>query len=136
MDNKFLLFTYGTLKQGYPNDDYLAHADFLGDFEVDGCMLYDIGYAPALVPNFSVGPQTQKNKVKGELYLVAENHLTKIDRLEGHPNLYERMQLCWHNVTPGRQLCVLSYVWKGTTHGHTQIYEWTKKPSRTPLLSM
>lgn len=133
MDNTILLFVYGTLKQGYPCDRYLANSDFLGDVEVNAVNLYDLGYCPALVPNYTVGPLTKKNVAKGELYLVNQKHIEAIDKLEGHPKLYERMRLCWYEISPGRSLPVLSYCWKGTVHGYGRIYDWTKKPSSTLL---
>lgn len=127
--NKHCLFVYGTLKQGYPNSHMLAHADFLGDFEVNCCKMYAGSFAPYLVCDTFANTESRASRVKGELYLVSDKHLTQLDRLEGHPTLYERMQLCWFNLTPEKQVCVLSYIFKGATKGFPQITEWTKKPS-------
>lgn len=134
--NEYFLFVYGTLKQGYPNSDYLAHADFLGDFEVDSCKLYEMEYMPALVPYDVMSNEAKKARVKGELYCVSLAHLVNIDKLEGHPRLFERVQLCWVELTPSRHVCVQAYIWMHDVKDRPLIYEWTKKPVARELLSL
>ena len=133
--NEHFLFVYGTLKQGYPNSDYLAHADFIGDFEVNGCKMAELPYAPALVCYPSLSNEARAAKVKGELYCVSAAHLRNIDKLEGHPHFYERQQLCWINLVPGRHVCVFAYIYKHSIDKLPLITEWTKKPLARELLS-
>lgn len=134
--NEYFLFVYGTLKMGYPNSDYLAHADFLGDFEVNGCMMAELEYMPALVTYPVFNNEAKAARVKGEVYCVSSAHLQQIDKLEGHPRLFERMELCWLELTPGRYVRIQTYIWKGNLKGYPSIYEWTKKPVARELLSL
>lgn len=134
--NEHFLFVYGTLKSGYPNSDYLAHADFLGDFEVNGCKMVALDYMPALVPYSVMSNEAKAARVKGELYCVSSIHLKNIDELEGHPRLFERMQLCWVELTPSRHVCVQAYIWKHSIKDYPLIKEWTKKPVARELLSL
>lgn len=134
--NDSFLFVYGTLKSGYPNSDLLVNADFLGDFEVNGCKMAALDYMPALVSYPVFNNEAKAARVKGELYCVSAKHLVNIDKLEGHPRLFERMQLCWVELTPARHVCVQAYFWKHSIEGKPLITEWTKKPLARELLSL
>lgn len=80
------VFVYGTLKEGHPNHDaYLADAIKCGNavtmsFRYD---LKDIGNLPMVVRKGQCG-------IIGELYLVDQATLDRLDVLEGHPDFYTR----------------------------------------------
>ena len=133
-DNNHLLFVYGTLKYGFPNNDKLIGADFIGDYEIDGAMMLKMTYMPAMYLLDYSKPANRKHKVRGELWSVSDKHISEIDKLEGHPKLFERVQLCWIPLAPGRQQQVLTYVWKGHRDGFPFIEEWTEKPRVRDLL--
>ena len=89
---KILIFVYGTLLSGEPNHYLLSDSEFIckantaPDFK-----LFDVnGYFPAMVS----GGNT---KVKGEVYNINKRTLSKIDRLEGHPNFYKRTEIILQN---------------------------------------
>ena len=84
-----LIFVYGTLKKGYGN-----HANcgldqppcvFVGKDKILG-RIYSLGPFPGLKPNFD-------SKVYGEIYEVDDRTLQRLDRLEGHPRMYERKEV-------------------------------------------
>lgn len=84
------LFVYGTLKQSYGNHSYfLSRAKLLGE---------DLTKDPEYFMNASGIPFVRKveeggNHIKGELYEVPEEDVPPIDRLEGHPNWYRRVEV-------------------------------------------
>ncbi len=82
-----LVFVYGTLLQGEVNHDLLATARFVAEARTEPCFeLFDLGPFPAM----NAGGQTA---VLGEVYAVDDATLARLDRLEGHPSFYQRMQI-------------------------------------------
>ena len=82
------LFVYGTLKRGFHNHGWLEENDcyYLGDaFTKDNYTLLQDHYngLPYVVKESS-------NQIFGELYLVTEDLLKRLDVLEGHPIFYKR----------------------------------------------
>ena len=79
------VFVYGTLKRGHSNHHWLAGATFLGRRLLSGGRLNDLGPYPMAV--LSSDPQAV---IHGELFVVTEEGLARLDQLEGYPSLYER----------------------------------------------
>lgn len=78
------VFVYGTLRRGERNHRLVARSVFVGDALTKPVFtLYDLGYCPALVAG---GHQA----ITGEIYEVDEATLAELDRLEGHPRVYQR----------------------------------------------
>ncbi len=78
-----LVFVYGTLRQGEYNHHYLSTAQFLGLHESDAqYTLYDLGPYPGV----SDGQQS----VQGEVYLIDDDTLAALDKLEDVPVEYRR----------------------------------------------
>ena len=75
------MFVYGTLKRGYSNHELLRGAMFIGEDEAPGRM-YSAG-VPVVAPD-------AERWVKGEVFMVPEELLPRIDQLEGHPHGYTR----------------------------------------------
>jgi gamma-glutamylcyclotransferase (GGCT)/AIG2-like uncharacterized protein YtfP len=84
---KHLVFVYGTLRQGQCNHRYfLGRSKFLGMVKTKKrYALYGHGI-PVLSRAASV------SQVIGEVYEVDDATLLNLDRLEGHPDMYEREQ--------------------------------------------
>lgn len=85
MDEKTLVFVYGSLKRGYWNNHYLKGATFVG--EAHTAKLYTLldGGVPFAIPD------EQGLPIKGEVYEIdISTHLGPLDRLEGHPHGYTR----------------------------------------------
>lgn len=77
-----LLFVYGSLQRGQPNHSWLAEAPCLGETELAGVDLYDLGPFPMAIAG--------AGRLQGELYRVEEPLLRRLDRFEGVPRLYRR----------------------------------------------
>lgn len=81
------VFVYGSLKRGRGNHRLLQGAQFLGPAQTDEdtFRMYDLGAYPGIVHEH--GPN---HPVKGEVYLVDDDTLKDLDRLEGYPGFYNR----------------------------------------------
>lgn len=78
------VFVYGTLMKGNSDHEkFLSDAKFLGDFKAEGFQIYDFGNYPLIIHN-------EIEKIKGEIYIIDSNILSKLDKLEGIGNLYIR----------------------------------------------
>lgn len=83
-----------------------------------GAIMHDVGSFPALVPT------ENGQNVLGELYLVDDATLARLDRLEGCPRLYRREQVTIQLVTgPGRG--VEQTAW---------VYIWNQPTDRLPVI--
>lgn len=87
-----LLFVYGTLKRGLNNHHQLGDAPFLGEVEMPGVCLHDLGPFPMAIAADGVA--------RGELYGVDAERLAHLDRFEGVPRLYQRES---RRLSDGRQ---------------------------------
>lgn len=76
------LFVYGTLMAGESNHWWLKGAEFLGSDELENAQLFNIGAYPMLFHGDGI--------VVGELYQVSLQTMQLLDRLEGHPDYFQR----------------------------------------------
>lgn len=85
--NKHIVFVYGTLKKGFPNNRLLNKSKLLTEACYPGNM-YDIVYFPGV--KFY---DSEKNlgDIHGELWEVDDDTLVRLDELEGVPHLYTRI---------------------------------------------
>lgn len=96
MANEYYVFVYGTLKTPGAFDGVLDGADLVKAVHyLDGYKLSDLGGCPGLIK----GKET--DSVIGDIYQVDFNTILKLDQIEGHPNLYERIKVSldinrWH----------------------------------------
>jgi len=78
---------YGTLKQGHGRNGALETATFLGRTILSSRLdLVNLGPFPALTPG------NRQTDTLGEAYLVDDATLSRLDRIEGHPDFYRRVQ--------------------------------------------
>lgn len=92
---KYLVFTYGTLKKNYYNHHLLETSEFIGNAVTKPFYrLYNLGSFPGLKEDKKNG-----KAIQGELYLVNDETLKRLDRLEGTPYLYVRKDLQIENVS-------------------------------------
>ncbi|MCP9791843.1 gamma-glutamylcyclotransferase [Vulcanococcus limneticus Candia 3F8] len=102
------VFVYGTLKRGHRNHHWLAGASFLGERQLGGAQLFDLGPFPMAVAGAgasatpaasaaAAGEATAEGEagnttagIHGELYRVSAKGLAQLDLLEGCPRLYGR----------------------------------------------
>lgn len=116
------IFTYGTLKKGDYNHYLLKNADYLGEATTDPqfTMLH-LGGFPGIVGKGNT-------PIHGEVYEVDEPTLKRLDRLEGHPDFYERVPLKV-NIAEGATLEVEGYIlpekWLDNTRPIIETGDWT-----------
>lgn len=107
-----LLFVYGSLKQGFPNQHVNTGRRVDGRYrtrEPHGLFLLGDGEVPCIVAPAGAGHQ-----VIGELYAVGDADLVGMDRLErlGEPEGYERVEIEIErfDVTPAQRLTAMVYL--------------------------
>ncbi len=101
MDEKTLVFVYGTLRRGESNHQVLDSSSYLGISRTDSCFeMFDLGDFPGIV-------LAGTTSILGEIYAVDDTTLKAIDRLEDHPDFYQRDRV---RLRDGQE--VYSYVMK------------------------
>ena len=105
---EILLFVYGTLMRGMPNNDLLADSKFLTEATAESVRLIDLGYFPGMIETRGELPC---ERVYGELWEVSEETLDQIDSLEGHPDLFVRSEVCVRYKTPVEKKTELVYAY-------------------------
>ena len=87
-DSVHRVAVYGTLKNGFHNHHLLVGSDFVGSGKLHDRYPLEVRGLPYLYKEKGVG-----EFVDVEVYDVDDNLLTRLDRLEGHPNWYKREQV-------------------------------------------
>ena len=107
-----LLFVYGSLKQGFPNEHVNTGRRAAGQYRTQerfGMYLLGPGEVPCLV-----SPPGAGHQVIGEVYEVNDDDLRRMDRLEriGEPEGYERVEVAVErfDTSPIARLRVFVYV--------------------------
>ena len=80
------VFVYGTLLSDEGNNHLLSTSEKLGDAIVVGFTMHDLGYFPACVKT-----DNSENRVVGEVWMIDQPTLDRLDRLEGYPTFYDRV---------------------------------------------
>lgn len=88
---KFLVFVYGTLLRGYSNHRLLENP-------VGTATFICAGYTQKMYTMYAQGipyvsDESETSHIKGELFEVDAETLADLDRLEGHPDFYERKEV-------------------------------------------
>lgn len=103
------VFVYGTLRRGELRAGVMeGGGEFLGPAVASGFALYDLGSFPAMVAT------DEAAAVHGELWQVTPGTLEQLDRIEGHPSFYCRVEinvetrdgrrLAWAYLLPAREV--------------------------------
>lgn len=91
VDMKMQVAVYGTLKRGQSNHHYLSSAEHLGDAQLDGFALYDLGPWPAV--------KREPGVIRVEVYAVDAATFAALDELEDYcaeapaQGLYDRIEV-------------------------------------------
>lgn len=105
------VFVYGSLRRGMHNHGVMGNSELLTEAHLSGFEMYQVSSFPAIVAGEGI--------VKGEVYLVDGATLARLDRLEGHPQMYRRSMV---TVQAGDALCqVWVYVWQRPVSGLVQV---------------
>jgi gamma-glutamylcyclotransferase (GGCT)/AIG2-like uncharacterized protein YtfP len=110
------VFVYGSLKRDQPNHHWLAGATGLGEGQLEGVQLFDLGPFPMAVLHAGGGSSPGSKALQGELYRVDAPTLERLDRLEGHPRLFERH---WLRLGDGR--CAWVYLGRPAQVRHAPL---------------
>jgi len=112
------VFVYGTLRVGEGNWRWLlkekAGAFHIGSDIIEGFTMINLGAFPALIENKTVPEELQNEVIIGDVFEVNDERLEALDRLEGYPDFYDRVEVetqnngkCWvyyHNNVTGKEL--------------------------------
>jgi gamma-glutamylaminecyclotransferase len=113
------IFVYGTLRHGLRNHYLLAdgRARLVARGQTDAPMTMhtaDVGDSPVLgVPFLCAIRRT--HHVRGEVYAVDLDTLARLDRLEGHPHIYQRRPVAIR-TDDGDVLACEAYFFDGAAH--------------------
>ena len=115
---KFKVFVYGFLKKGYWNSRLLTGQKFIGEAITKPVYnLYNLGAYPGL----KISKNGKPYAVKGEVWEVTEQCLSRLDSLEGHPNFYKRQNAELENFDGD----VETYIYQGKVREENNIgSEW------------
>lgn len=129
-DSDALVFVYGSLKRGMANHGQLDGARWLGEAQLQGLALYDLGPFPmAVISN------DDDAVLQGEIHAVTAPHLQALDRFEGVPRLYERQawrledgRRVWVYVGRAEQVRHVNRIASGRWNGPTPGFRRSARP--------
>lgn len=81
------VFVYGTLLKGEYNNRHLETSTLLGSSEVKGFEMRSLGPFPACFHS------DLDSKVIGEVWEIDAETFARLDRLEGYPRFYDRVEV-------------------------------------------
>ncbi len=110
------VFVYGTLLEGRRNHFLLEGSERIGEGELKGYVLYDLGSYPGAVRGGDSG-------ILGELYAVTPDTLEQLDDLEGEGTLYQRRREPVV-LQDGRRVEALVYAYLRGVDGKPVIPKW------------
>lgn len=120
------LFVYGTLKRGECNHHLMGDCPFVQTAVTKPAYrLYDCGRYPALVP------AANGLAVEGEVYLVDDETLKWLDKLEDAPRLYQLRAV--DLVSPSHS--VYTYLYVQSVQWFTDSGTSWSKPHLPPMMS-
>jgi len=84
----YVVFVYGSLRKGMGNHILLRNSEFIhNDIMMYPGIMVSMGAFPAVVKT-----NDDIRQIRGELYSVDEEIMTRLDQLEGYPSFYNREQ--------------------------------------------
>lgn len=76
------IIVYGSLRRKQGNSHWMTNAQWLGDHELEGYALYNLGHYPAVIPG--------EGKVYCEVYRITSSILAELDELKSNTKDYRR----------------------------------------------
>ncbi|KAK7307307.1 hypothetical protein VNO77_40246 [Canavalia gladiata] len=148
-ERPYLIFTYGTLKQGLPNHGLMEELMSKDDAVLLGTYFTDHAYplvcGPLGIP-YLINLPGSGHRVKGEVYAVSEEALVRLDELEGvSAGYYERLPMVAEEEEGGGKVTAEAYwghrsfgevLWKMkgemglTEYGEKEAREYVRKEDR------
>ncbi|XP_055343754.1 gamma-glutamylaminecyclotransferase-like [Paramacrobiotus metropolitanus] len=95
MSRRHYIFVYGTLKSNEPNHHVLLDKGYVDSNTAFVGNALTIEYYPMVIATrynipFVLDKPHNGHRIHGEVYLVTESTLSRLDELECHPHYYER----------------------------------------------
>ena len=109
------VFVYGTLMTGFENHLYMSKSRLLGK----GTTIKKFFMTARFIPFVSEMEHENSNYILGEVYEVDSQSLNAIDRLEGHPDFYERKEVDVR-LDDGSTMKCWMYI-NNSDRGHTEV---------------
>jgi len=76
------IIVYGSLRRKQGNSHWMTNAQWLGDYQVEGYELYNLGHYPGVIPG--------KGTIEGEVYRIDATTLGELDALRTKGGEYKR----------------------------------------------
>ena len=116
MKNNYV-FTYGTLLRGERNHHLICDEDFVCEAKVNGFIMFNLGTYPGIYPGDDV--------IEGEIYLVDDETLAKLDSLEEEGSLYKRQLI--KAYSSDKEYEVYIYIYNLEEKDPKYIKSWKKR---------
>ncbi|MDF7680028.1 gamma-glutamylcyclotransferase [Enterobacteriaceae bacterium ESL0689] len=101
------IFVYGSLRRKQGNSHWMTNAQWLGDHQINGYQLYNLGFYPGAMPG--------KGILCGEVYRIDASTLAELDALRIQNGEYDRHLI----ATPYGNAWM--YVYQGPINHATRI---------------
>ena len=111
------VFTYGTLLKGERNHHLIDDNDYVCDATVNGFIMFNLGRYPGIYHG--------NGTILGEIYLVDDITLNKLDELEEEGSLYIREIVKAKSLD--KEYEVYIYVYNKEVSNPDYIYSWKNK---------
>lgn len=76
------IIVYGSLRRKQGNSHWMTNAQWLGDHQIEGYVLYNLGLYPGVIPG--------EGQVYGEVYRIDASTLAELDALRTRGDEYKR----------------------------------------------
>ncbi|WP_241606330.1 gamma-glutamylcyclotransferase family protein [Rosenbergiella epipactidis] len=76
------IIVYGSLRRKQGNSHWMTNAQWLGDYQVEGYELYNLGHYPGVIPG--------EGTIEGEVYRIDATTLGELDALRTKGGEYKR----------------------------------------------
>ncbi len=113
------VFVYGTLMSGQSASDMMNGAEYLGNAVLRDHVMYGPGSYPGIVPRAG-------ETVLGEVYIVDNDTLRRLDGYEGEGSLYTRAAALTELVD-GRKINAYVYLYNGEVSGEPVRVRWNMR---------
>ena len=117
------IFVYGTLMRGESNHRLIASQELEGEGFIRGFNLYNLGYYPGIRPS-----DNPEHVVYGEVYLVDDRTLERVNQLEGEGSLYllQFTEVVMKDKTVSAGVYVYNHICKKSTRIYSGCWKQQK----------
>ncbi len=134
--SNLILFVYGTLLSGAHRNGTLKNSEFIDHAHTsEEYLMQDSGFPMVFEPESIALPSTHHcGQIKGEMYHIDSQTQTRLDQIEGVPNLYFRKDIVCID-SKGYKNYPYMYITQPVHFNHTKLFtvneqgfhDWTQK---------